>query len=317
MNRPLVSVVIETVTAREDGAAGPLADDLAATLDALGRQTYPQELIEPIVVIDGEVADADAAELRRRYPLVKFVNSPASNYFAAKNAGASAAAGDIVALLDSDCVPQAGWLEALLAPFVPGVAAVGGRTRYAGGSWTALTFSIPDFAYTLAEENGVASGFVINNVAFRREVLLAHPFEARIRRDGGCYLLFHQLSAEGARVLTEPRAVVEHALDVRGLGFARKHFKRGYDGVTVYRLDGGGVLRGTRLFRRLGPAALVPITGRRIVIDWLRLLRHRRQLGVPAVAVPYFGAVAVVTRLIELAGGLASVVTPGSPSPES
>ena len=248
---------------------------------------------------------------------MKFVKSPASNYFAAKNAGAAAAAGDIVALLDADCVPADDWLEALLAPFEPGVAAVGGRTRYAGGSWAARTFSVPDFAYVLAGAEGSASGFVINNVAFRREVLLAHPFESRIRRDGGCYLLFHQLRAEGARVLIEPRAVVEHAPDVGGLGFARKHFKRGYDGVAVYRLDARGVLRGTRLLRRLGPAALLPITGRRIVADWLRLLRHRRQIGIPSLAVPYFGAVAVVTRFVELAGGLAAFVSPGPSNSES
>lgn len=317
MTRPCVSVVIETVTAREGGEAGPLADGLAGALDALGRQTWPQELIERIVVIDAEVAEADAGEIRRRYPAVKLVSSPASNYLAAKNAGAAAAAGDIVALLDADCVPADDWLEALLSPFEHGVAAVGGRTRYAGGSWAARTFSVPDFAYVLAEEDGVASGFVINNVAFRREVLLAHPFEARIRRDGGCYLLFHQLRAEGARILIEPRAVVEHAPDVSGLGFARKHFKRGYDGVAVYRLDARGVLRGTRLLRRLGPTALLPITGRRIVTDWLRLVRHRRRIGIPGLAVPYFGAVAVVTRFVELAGGLAAFISRGSSSPES
>jgi glycosyltransferase involved in cell wall biosynthesis len=312
MTRPLVSVVIETITARFDCAAGSLADSLAGTLDALDRQTYPQALIERIIVLDREVAEADAAEVCRRYPSVKFVSSLASNYFAAKNAGAAAAAGDIVALTDGDCVPVPDWVEALLAPLEPGVAAVAGRTRYGGKSWTARTFSIPNFAYNLAEENGAASGFNINNVAFRREVLLAYPFEARIRRDGGCYLLFHQLRADGACILYEPRAAVAHGLDIRGFGIARKLFNRGYDGVSVYRLDERGVLRGTRLFRRLGAAGLVAITCRRIVVDWLRMLRHRRQIGIPLVALPYFGAVAVMTRLIELAGGLKAVVASGS-----
>ena len=317
MSKPLVSVVIETVTAREGDATVRLADGLSDALDALSRQTWPQELIERIVVIDGEVADADAGEIRRRFPSVKLVSSSVSNYLAAKNAGAAAAAGDIIALLDADCVPADDWLETLLARFEADVAAVGGRTRYAGQSWAARTFSVPDFAYVLAGEGGIAPGFVINNVAFRREVLLAHPFEPRIRRDGGCYLLFHQLRAEGARVLVEPRAVVEHALDVGGLGFVRKHFKRGYDGVAVYHLDSTGVLRGTRLVRRLGPAALLPITGRRIGADWLRLLRHRRQVGIPGLAVPYFGAVAVVTRFVEMAGGLVAFVAPESSNSES
>ena len=269
-------------------------------------------MIEPIVVLDAQVTDADALEIRRRYPSVTFVTSPTSNYFAAKNVGASVATGDIIALLDGDCVPTPGWLEALSARFEPGVAAVGGSTRYTGNSWAAWTFSIPDFAYIQAEEKGGASGLNLSNVALRREVLLAHPLNTRIPRDGGCYLLFHQLRAHGARVLNEPRAVVAHGLDIRGLGFVRKHFNRGYDGVTVYRLDDRAVLRGTRLFRRLGALALVMITGRRIVIDWLRLLRHHHQMGISAVALPYFGAVALGTRLIELTGGLTAMVSRGA-----
>jgi glycosyltransferase involved in cell wall biosynthesis len=312
MKRLHVSVIIETITTRFDYEAGSLPDDLERTLQALDRQTYPQSSIERIVVLDDRVTAADGAELRRRYPSVKFVSSPASNYFAAKNAGAEAAAGDVIVLLDGDCEPAPDWLEALLARFESGVAAVAGRTRYTGGSWVARTFSIPDFAYVLADETGAASGFNINNVAFRREVLLAHPFDARISRNGGCYFLFHQLRAAGERVLYEPSAAVAHGIDIGGLGFVRKHFDRGYDGVAVYRLDADAVLRGTRLFRRLGAVGLVAIIGRRIVVDWMRLLRHRRQIGVPLLALPYYGLVAVTTRLIELTGGLTAIVSSGS-----
>lgn len=311
MTRPLVSVVVETITTRHDVGAGSLADGLAATLGGLDAQTYPQELIERVVVLDREVAAAEAAEIRRRHPSVRLVSSLASNYFAAKNAGAAAAAGEVVALLDGDCEPAPDWLELLLSRLAPGVAAVAGRTRYGGGSWHARTFSVPHFAYVLEEGDGAASGFNINNLAFPRAVLRAHPFDERIRRDGGCYLLFHQLRAEGARVLYEPRASVAHELDIRGLGFLRKHFNRGYDGATVYRFDDRAVLRGTRLFRRLGPAALVPITARRILVDWRRVWRHRRQIGVPLFALPFYGALTVVTRLVELAGGLtAAAVAP-------
>jgi hypothetical protein len=206
-------------------------------------------------------------------------------------------------------VPASDWLESLLAPFEPGVAAVGGRTRYTGRSWAAWTFSVPDFAHVLAEEKDPASGFNINNVAFRREVLLAYPFDERIPRNGGCYFLFHQLRADEKRVLYEPGAVVAHGLDIRGLSFIRKHFDRGFDGITVYRLDERRVLRGTRLFRRFGALALVAIIGRRIAVDWMRLLRHRHQIGISVLELPYFAAVAVGIRLIELTGGLTAIVS--------
>lgn len=309
MNKPLVSIIVETITTRFDCANGSLADDLGRTLNALDRQTYPQESIETIVVLDSEITDHDVEELGRRYPTVRFVWSPHSNYFAAKNAGTAAAKGDFIALLDGDCEPAPNWVETLMSRLQPGVDAVGGCTRYAGRSWTARTFSIPDFAYVLSGDDNTASGFNINNVVFRRDVLLSYPFDTRISRNGGCYFLFHQLLVNGARVLYEPGAVVSHGLDIQGFGFVRKHFDRGYDGVTVYRLDSNEVLRGTRLFRRFGALALVGINVRRIGLDWMRLVRHRRQIGISLVSLPYFWTIAVVTRLIELSGGMAAIFT--------
>jgi glycosyltransferase involved in cell wall biosynthesis len=301
-----VSVVVETVNARED-AKGSLADDLRGTLEALAKQSVAPD--EVIIVLDDDVEPSAADEVRRRYPYAKFAASKQSNYFDAKNAGAAMATGDIVALLDSDCQPAPDWLELLLARFTPGVDGVAGRTRYVGRSLAARTFSVPDFAFVLEQEGGTSTGMNINNVAFRREVLLNHPFDARIRRHGGCYFLFNQLRAAGIRSVYEPRARTEHGHG-GGLALLKRHYHRGYDAVTVYRLDDDCVLRGTRFFRRLGPIALVGITARRVVMDWIRMARRRRQIGISALALPYFCAVVVGTRLLELAGGFVAIASP-------
>ena len=279
-----MSVVIETVTARYDLDPGAsMAQDLAPTLLGLERQTYPADRIEAIVVVDADVPEADAAAVARRFGFVRLARSSATNYYAAKNAGARAARGTVVALLDGDCTPAADWLERLVARLQPGVAAVGGRTRYGSGTPLASTLAIPDFGYVLGEPSGAATGFNINNVAFPRDVLLEHPFDERLRRNGGCYFLYHQLRAAGLPVAYEEGAIVTHGVgDIRGREFLRKHFARGFDGVSVYRLDDRGVLSGSRPFRRFGLAALVAITGRRIVLDWVRLTRHRSQIGVRA-----------------------------------
>jgi glycosyltransferase involved in cell wall biosynthesis len=310
--RPLVSVVIETVTARYDLEPGAsMAEDLAPTLLGLERQTYPAGLIEAIVVLDPNVPEADAEAVSRRFGFVRFASCPVTNYYAAKNVGAEAAGGAVIALLDGDCVPDAAWLERLVSRLQPGIAAVGGRTRYAAATTLAPTLAVPDFGYVLGDASGAASGFNINNVVFPREVLLEHPFDPRLRRNGGCYLLYHELVAAGKRVVYEDGAVVAHGVgDIRGTEFLRKHFERGFDGVAVYRLDERRVLRGTRTFLRFGLPALVAITVRRIGLDWVRLARHRTQIGVSAVAVPYYLMVAVVLRLIELAGMVAAVVRP-------
>ena len=310
MKVPLVSVVVETVTAREDGGGGRLADELVGTIGALEAQTWPRASTEWLVVVDSEVPPADRAEIGARFPEVRIVEAEANNYFEAKNAGARAASGEFVALLDGDCAPDPEWLERLMARSTPDVAAVAGRTRYSGRSWGERIFSIPDFAYVLDAGGGEASGFNINNLVFRREILLRHPFESRIARNGGCYFLFHRLKAAGATILYEPGAVVRHGNDIAGLGFVRKHFDRGHDGVDVYRLDEDELLRGTPLFRRLGPLALIGFSARRTLIDWRNLLRHRRQIGIGAAWVPFYCGVAALLRLIELCGAMKAMAFP-------
>jgi hypothetical protein len=208
-------------------------------------------------------------------------------------------------------VPQPGWLAALLRPFAASeTAVVAGQTRYDGPSLSARTFSVPDFATVIGTTAG-ASGFNINNVAYRREVFLAEPLDARVRRNGGCYFQYHALRSHGARIVYAPDAVIRHGLDVHGLGFVRKHFERGFDGMAVYRLDARRVLRGSAWVQRLGPAALLALSARRLVGDWVRLVRHRRQMGVTTAALPYFAGVVALTRSIELAGGVAAWLHPG------
>jgi GT2 family glycosyltransferase len=310
MNPPFVSVVIDTIT-RDDYGARPLADDLKATLDGLARQTYPPELFEIIVVVD-DGSGSESEEVVRRYPSVSIVRSPQHSYFAGKNAGAHAARGTIVALLDSDCEPVPEWLSMLTAPFADaGVSAVAGCTRYTGTSLSARTFAVPDFSIVVGDKSGAASAFHLNNSAFRRETFLTHPLDARIRRDGGCVLLYHELRAAGARIVYAPQARVFHGLDFAQRGLLKKHFNRGFDGVTVYRADEHEVIRGTSLFRRFGALALIAFCGRRILLDWLRLIRNYEQMGISPFTIPYFAGVSVATRLIALTGGLTAVVRTG------
>lgn len=312
MNTPLISVVVETITSRFDATGGALADEIGKTLDAVKNQTLPQETIETIVVLDADFDSEVAAEIARRHPWVRFTSSSASNYFAAKNAGANVSTGELIAFVDGDCVAAPDWLERLVGALKPEYGAVAGRTVYAGRSLRARTFTVPDFAHVMDEGNRGISGYNINNLVLRREIFFSHPFDERIERNGGCYLQFHQLKADGVRVAYAPDARVSHGLDIGGLGFVQKHFERGRDTVTIYRLDERQVLRSTALVRRAGALALFPLYARRIVLDWIRMTRHRAQIGVKLVALPYYWAVITMTRTIELAGALTAMLPRGT-----
>jgi glycosyltransferase involved in cell wall biosynthesis len=302
---PFVSVVIETVTVRHVSVDSMVAD-ITPCLDALHAQTYPADRMELIVVTDPGVPAGVRAAISQLAPGARLTESPVSNYCAAKNAGAQAARGSIVAYTDADCVPAPDWLERMVGRFEPGVAAVAGRTRYTGGTRWTRTMSVPSFAYTVQDGSGEASSFNINNCAFARAVILEHRLDERVRRDGGCSLLRYQLRAAGKRVVYEPAAGATHARDeITGLNVFRKHYNRGFDGASLYYLDDSGLFQGTRLVRRFGALALVGVTARRVLRDWGHIARHRRQIGVRARAIPAFAAVSVVTRTIELVGMMA------------
>ncbi|HEY0012558.1 MAG TPA: glycosyltransferase [Allosphingosinicella sp.] len=306
MTRPLITVVLETVTPQTSVAGGSIADRLAEPLAALAAQTWPQDRIEPVVVVGREVPAAEREEIARRYPHVVLASSAPDNYFDAKNQGAAAGSGEIVTFLDGDCTPRPDWLEKLIGRFEEGVTGVAGCVRYEDKGVLARALSVPDFGYILTERDGLASGFNLGNVAFRRDEFLANPLDARIVRNGGCYNLFHQLRAKGARIVYEPEARVSHALDFVGLSFFKKHWARGYEGLKVYQLDERGTFRGTAWYRRFGPLALVALSGRRILVDWARLTRHRKQIGVSLAALPACAALGAGLRLVELAGSVAA-----------
>ena len=97
-----VSVVVS-------GPAG--AAELARTLAALERQDYPRALIEVVIVDSGSRPAWTEPGAAR--PNVKAVDAaPGGSGPDARNAGARAAAHDLLVFLDGGLVPEAGWLAA-------------------------------------------------------------------------------------------------------------------------------------------------------------------------------------------------------------
>jgi len=87
-------------------------DALALTLAGLERQTYPQELFEVIVVDDGSDPPLELAAPTSLRVQVIHQEDLGFGLARARNNGARAASGDILAFLDCDMIPEAGWLAA-------------------------------------------------------------------------------------------------------------------------------------------------------------------------------------------------------------
>lgn len=105
-----ISVVI---AARNEAATLPLL------LQALGRQTYPRENFE-VIVVDDYSTDATMEVVQpylndRVYCIQPQVGAERSSKKQALTAGVARARGPLVVVTDADCVPQPRWLELVAA----------------------------------------------------------------------------------------------------------------------------------------------------------------------------------------------------------
>jgi cellulose synthase/poly-beta-1,6-N-acetylglucosamine synthase-like glycosyltransferase len=220
---------------------------LGACLEALLGQSVPRESCEVIVVDDGSTDDTPAVLARFPVTAVRQGNrGPA----AARNRGASLARGEVVLFTDADCVPGAGWVAQMLAPFADArVAAVKGAYRTAQRSLVAR-FCQAEFEERFAMLRRAPQIDMVDTyaAAFRREVFAAmngfdESFPVANNEDTD---LSWRLAAAGHRMVFNPEAVVSHLKHPDTLRkYARQKFWRGYWRMVVYRRFPGKMVRDT------------------------------------------------------------------------
>jgi cellulose synthase/poly-beta-1,6-N-acetylglucosamine synthase-like glycosyltransferase len=175
----------------------------------------------------------------------------------ARNLGARSATDEVVAFLDDDGVPAAGWLAALLTEFrdpdvaavtgqIVDIAAVGGEDhpapavapdRIIFGGPTRLTFdrSMPDW-FERANFGGIGQGA---NLAIRRSVFASWPgFDERLGAGTSIvgaeeHHAFFSLIDRGYRVVYTPFASVYHPYP-HGDGELRRHYLRQIQTASAY-----------------------------------------------------------------------------------
>lgn len=223
---PFVSIVIVSDYA---GGETKAWNNLRATLAGLARQDFKG----PTEFLLSECADIEQqipSDLALTLPSLRIVLSSASSSYELKNEGVRVASADIVAIIDADCIPDPGWLRHLMDAMQdhPNVAAVSGRTVYAGCNLTQRVLALLSRCYLDPGRAGSTRFISNNNAGFRRSVFLTHPLPT----DAGPFASRLQSEAilrSGGRLLFEPRMRVVHdfqgwpmEVDIRrNIGYAR------------------------------------------------------------------------------------------------
>ena len=226
--------------------------------------------VEVVVVDDGGEVPATVATVATEQG-ARTVRLDGVGPAAARNAGVSEARGEIVLLLDDDCVVRPGWVERLVE------AVEAGERIVAAGSVSAPR----DANVWLNASERIARGvedatcfFRTMNLACRRELLLALPFDESFRNAGGedrdwCV----RAARAGVDFRRVPEARVDHRSALDGRSFVAQQMRYG---------------RAARHLQEQGTLTRVP--PRALCRDIVAGLRERPTIGVTMIAGHAFAA---------------------------
>ena len=300
MSEPVITVVV--VSDFAGGTPGSV-DDFRHCLAALAAQDF-DEPAEFLLSEWSGYADRIPDDLVRILPSLRIVLSDARTAFDLKNEGARAARAPLVAFLDADCDPVPGWLRAAVEAMRahPDVAVVSGRTLAPARNRRERIVSLAGRA---VGDEGVAGPTIhlgLNDVVYRRDVILRHPLSSDA---GSCGFAYNgqTLRRAGHRLWFEPAMTVTH--DELSPDEVR----------DVRRLMGAALIRSRQLdphhrhawLVRLGYASIPLFVGSKTLLTTQRIVTRRETQGVRWYEVPASVAVAFRRHLMEVPGMIAAL----------
>ena len=218
-------------------------NSLGITLDALLSQEGA-ETMEVITVDDGSTDGTES--ILQNFPVRVFRKEnggPAS----ARNVGIRNARGEIILFIDSDCVPQPGWLKAMTAPFEnPEISGVKGiyitRQKSLIARFVQLEF---EERYKLLAKQKYIDFVDSYSAAFRKEALMRVGCfdESFPKADNEDVDLSFKLASAGYKMIFQPAAVVEHTHPATLIKYLKVKFSRGYWRMAVYKIHPGKAVK--------------------------------------------------------------------------
>ena len=282
-SRPAVTVVVvsDYVEARQKSWT-----DERAVLRALGEQDF-LESFEVILMENGTVQGSTPADLLSRCPGSRMEFSEATTSAELKDAGVMRANGELIAILEADCVPAPDWLRHMVSALRerPDYAAASGKTLYPGRSMFVRCLTLLDRS-VYPGGSGPTASISNNNSIVRRGVLDRYPYPATPSPFLSAALRWREMQRDGLRFFFESHAIVYHALPSWSfIKDMRTHvgYSWGAQGESNFRTVLGGLTRG-------------------LYYDIMRCWRLRRHYAVAAHELPLAYALAVVVKFYEFKG---------------
>lgn len=312
--QPSISIIVEW----ENALLSEL-DRARAMLRRLREQAEQQALpLEILVLFNPEqirqvliITELDAAFPPGGKLSYRIEPAQGLHYYDLKNFGARLAAGDIIVFLDSDVIPEDGWLSSILQPLLADetVQVVAGTSYIDPVDFVGRAFALSWLFPLRSKHQHVdknAKAFHANNLALRKAFFLEHPFPAMpagVTR-GACSQLASNIRASGNLIYRQHAARVSHP-PPNGLTHTLvRAIAEGRDATFRSKSPGKGSLA---LLWGVVRKFVRKIFNRAI----FRTIRDHNEVSMPLWQVP--GAVLLMTGyyLLALIGGVMAVLLPG------
>ena len=264
----LISVVLPI----RDGEA-----HVAEQLAALAAQTYDGAW--ELVVVDNGCRDRSieiVESFRDRFPSLVLVDARHQRGVGrARNAGAAAARGELLACCDADDVVASGWLEAL-AEGAGSADIVGGSCRYEVNSDVQLAWERPGPMTSVIEGYGFLPYPSGGNCATWADVARKIGWDETFVYGASDIEFGWRAQLAGFRVAFEPRAVIQKRFRDRPAAVARQHFRSAMSEPHLYRryrahgMPRSNLLRALLSWCWLGLTAVSLVTTPQRRGSWLR-----------------------------------------------
>ena len=216
---PTYSVVIEWENARLSELQRT-REMLKALREQIAQSEHPRP--ETIILHDKEhvgrqlIEDiiGEACKLEAWPADIRIIPTDGLNYYEQKNFGAQQCDTDLITFLDSDVIPERGWLAGLLEAFEdPDVQVVHGNVYIDVQGLYSKAFALFWFFPRRAEGNGLyqtTNYSPANNVTFRRATFEAFKYPSRPTFRGQCGALSQTLRNHGIATYCQPKSHVSH-----------------------------------------------------------------------------------------------------------
>jgi glycosyltransferase involved in cell wall biosynthesis len=286
-------------------------DRLIDCLRSLKGQTRPSLTTEVVVVDDGS-DDGTAEAVVRLFPDVRLISKLNEGADVSRNRGIDESSGRVIAFIDSDCVARGDWIGTLVDVLEKDPSAVVGGRVIHRGPFLRRVMGIADFGEYQGLRRREVRCLPTCNLGLTRSSLGGVRFDPRMAAAGGDTVFTETLRRGGSALIYEPELEVEHRPSVNFADLMRRARRYGISFVRARQLD--PTLRYAGLVRA-GVLGVAVATAARTLLDWTRLVRHRREAGFAIWGLPAAAAVLALRRLASMPAAVRAVRQCGGSAP--